>query len=625
MNRGWFVERKQWGKPWIWLSAVVCLSGCGTPVPPEIEPNGALTTDIGASAADNEFHFEEDSDPILSRRAFVETELLVQPYPGAAGAALSQAFAAAEAEAVAELADIGLTVLKVPKGKLHAVAGELIQTGLIESVAKNYVYEVGRIPNDSEFLRQTHLAYIAAPEAWDVSVGSASIVVGVVDTGVDGTHPDLAGKLLPGWNVYENNSNSADVQGHGTLVAGVAGAASNNMRGVAGAAWDSPILPVRAADASGKSNTRFVSTGILWASSLGAKVINVSFAPLFADRVIRSAVEQAYLRGCIVVMSAGNAGGTHSAAGYDEGLFVGAIDVQSNLASFSDRGPFIDLVAPGVGVLTTARGGLYQEVDGTSFASPLVAGAAAVVWSVNSRLRPVTIVDTLKRTATDVGDVGVDGAFGFGAIHLSRAVRAAQDELFTPDTMPPTLWIKTPVSGAKLAGRASVSVEARDDFGIADVVLSMDGAPFATDSRREYQFVIDTSYFATGSHELAFQATDIDGNKSRVARVTVSFEKSSTGAGASPSTIAFTSPSAGSAVSGDVLVQASLRDSDGLSNVEWLVDGAAVFASPISGTYSGVSYLWRTGELSRGAHTISLAVTDAVGNRTTGRLEVSKR
>ena len=159
--------------------------------------------------------------PAVAALSFVETELLVQPYPGAHAAKLVRLYSEAGASRIGEIEEIDLTVLEIPSGNLSEVAARLAASGLVETITKNYVFEASRVPNDPGFGQQSYLNQINAPEAWDASIGGEEIIIAVVDTGVDADHPDLADKLLDGWNVQENNTNIADAIGHGTHVAGV--------------------------------------------------------------------------------------------------------------------------------------------------------------------------------------------------------------------------------------------------------------------------------------------------------------------------------------------------------------------------------------------------------------------
>ena len=135
-----------------------------------------------------------------------------------------------------------------------------------------------------------------------------------------------------------------------------------------GAGWILCVA-VRVGDEKGQASARHVATGILWTVNHGAKVVNVSFAPLWSNRVVQSAAQAAFQRGAIVVISAGNGGSTATATGYDEAIFVSAVGATDVITTFSDRGPFIDITAPGEALLTTQRGGGYGPATGTSFAA----------------------------------------------------------------------------------------------------------------------------------------------------------------------------------------------------------------------------------------------------------------
>lgn len=603
-----------------WATAVLCglwIHGCGPTVP----LNGTPTDN--ASVAD--FNFSEDADPVIAALPFAPDELLVQPLPGADPQALKTLYTGAGATVIDEVADIDLTVLRVPAGKLRETAGLLADSGLLETFQKNYQYSTQAVPNDPIYARQTHLPQIHAEQAWDFSTGSVDIVIGIVDTGVDPDHPDLVGKIIDGWNVYDANAHFDDVLGHGTEVAGVAAAASNNAVGVAGVAWQSPILAVRVGNESGLSSSQNIAAGILWAAGHGAKVINVSFAPLWSDKVVKSAAQQAFHRGSLVIIAAGNAGGMNAAVGFDEVIFVGAVTADNTIASFSDRGPFVGVVAPGTGIRSTTFDGDYGMANGTSFAAPIVSGVAALAWSVNPELRPITIKEAIVGSVVDLGATGRDTTFGHGAVDAAAAVAAAKAAFEPADTTPPGVKVSKPVTGQSLSGKATASVAATDRYGVADVVLAVDGVPFATDTRSPYSFVIDTTAFSAGSHELSFVGTDSSGNASPPQTVRVSFTGLSTASAGSAGAVRFTSPASGSSVTGNVTIKASVSDPDGLSVIEWFVDGDSVFVVPLSGASSGVSYVWRSASFAAGLHTITVAVTDTAGNQSRGSLNLTRR
>jgi len=600
-------KRRRWDR-WIASAAASCAAvGCNV-VDPASAPSGP------------DFAFEEDADPATAALPFVANELLVQPYPGTDAASLSALYAEAGATVADDLPEIDTTVLRVGADQLHAVAAKLDASRQIETIQKNYILRASAAPDDPMYARQPHLSQIDAPAAWDITRGDESIIIGIVDTGVEPTHPDIADKIIDGWNSFDESDDFSDGVGHGTQVAGVAAAIANNATGVAGLAWDNPIVVVRATDDNGETNSRFVAAGILWAANRGASVINVSFAPLWSNRVVRAAARAAFHRGTLVVISAGNGGGSTSDTGYAEALFVGAVTESNALASFSDRGPFVDLSAPGTAIRSTTVGAGYNLSNGTSFAAPIVTGVAALIRSVNPDLRPASVIRAMTDTATDLGDDGKDASFGHGGIDAGAAVAEASRMVEAEDLTTPNLEIRLPAEGDTLSGWALARVDATDaDSGVADVVLAIDGIAYATDARAPYWFAVDTARFSAGVHELAFVATDHAGNASDPARVTVVFGVEVAPAGASGE-IDFRSPADGAAVSGTVTIEATVGDADGLEFVEWSVDGTPVFTATLIGSSSGISYAWRTAGASPGLHTIAVTVTDTGGRQTVGQL-----
>ncbi len=582
--------------------------------------------DVRSPNCQARYDFPDDGDPATAALPVVENELLVQYMPGVDVNSRSAAYADADAAPIDEIGELNLVRLRIAPGTQDRTAGQLWAHALFEAIHKNYVFELQRVPNDPDYAAQPYLPRIRAPEAWDLAIGSARVVIAVVDSGVDRTHPDLTDKVIDGWNVPAGHADFGDDNGHGTFVAGVAAAMSDNGTGVTGMAWAGPVLAVRVSDEFGRATARDVAAGILWAVNHGAKVINVSFAPLWSNTLVQSAATHAWQRGAVVVISAGNGSGLASAAGYEQALFVGALDGADKLTPFSDRGPFVDLVAPGTAIYSTAPGGGYRAADGTSFAAPIVSGTLALAWSVNPDLRPITIVQTLLDSARDLGSPGLDDTFAGGAVDAYAAVRAASETTLSTDTQPPLLRVTAPAAGATLSGKARVTATAVDEWGVADVVLAIDGIPFASDDRTPYEFLINTATFSAGPHELSLVATDSSGNVSIQQHIRVTFGAGGTSGSSGRGTmISFRSPAAGTTVTGDVLLQATVSDADGLATVEWWIDGQPVFTAAISGASSGVSYLWRVSGSENGPHVISLRVLDATGTLQSANLPLTRR
>ncbi len=587
---------------------------------------GCSVTDTTSAASVSDIPetlvFVDDADPTLATQPFAADELLVQPFPGADAQALTSLLADLNLLVLSDTSDIGLLQLSVQGGDVDQVVTALSASGLIEEIHRNYEMEAEAIPDDLFFTNQQYLETIDAPSAWDETVGSEDIIIAIVDSGIDTTHADLEDKIIDGWNIFDNNDDFEDVAGHGTQAAGVAAAQSDNAIGIAGVAWDNPILAIRATNTRGRSTSRSLAAGILWAVANDAKVINVSFAPLWSNSVVRAAAEQAFNRGSLVVISAGNGGRSRKASGYPEALFVGALGNGDRIATFSDRGAFVDLVSPGTGIRTTEMGGEYGSVNGTSFAAPTVAGVAALAWSINPDLRPASIVNALTATAVDLGDRGKDDTYGFGLVDAFETVLLAVESADDPDRTSPTVRITKPRNGASLKGKTTIAVTATDDSAVADVVLSVDSIPIATDTRSPFRFVIDTTTFDGGDHTLSVVATDFAGNASSEARVDVRFSSASSSGGSAPS-VSFRSPSEGTRVSGNVTISATVSADAGLSTVEWFVDGEAVVVNSVTGQSSGVSYLWRTADEESGSHEITVLITDLQGNQSSAKLELN--
>ncbi len=326
--------------------------------------------------------------------------------------------------------------------------------------------------NDTYFPMQWALPMINAPAAWDVTMGSADVIVAVVDSGVDVTHPDLAGRLVPGMNAVTGTSDVEDPVNHGTHLAGIIGAATNNGIGIAGVAGGAKVMPIKVLASDGSIDGKDVATGMKWAVDHGAKILNSSFGSPEEDLDVKAAVEYVYAKGALIVVAAGNCGAdgaecrgllnpTLYPAAYDHVLSVASVTRSKAHSSFSGSASYVKLSAPGgelpkgqetpedSGVLSTiptkiAASG-YGYLIGTSQAAPHVAGVAALVWSVNPSLTNAQVEDILVKSAADLGAPGRDPLFGWGLVDAAAAVKAAQATLSGPTLV-------APAEGAALQG-----------------------------------------------------------------------------------------------------------------------------------------------------------------------------
>lgn len=270
------------------------------------------------------------------------------------------------------------------------------------------------------------ISRINAPQSWLLST-AYHVNVCVVDTGIQLNHPDLQGNI--GWNVtfVTGTKNGNDDNGHGTHVAGTI-AAVNNSIGVVGAAHEANLAAVKVLNKSGIGYTSWVIKGIEWCVANGMDIINLSLGSETYSKSEEDAIKAAYNAGLVILVAAGNDALTGNnlqyPAVFPEVLAVSATDSNNNIASFSSHGYWVDIAAPGVQILSTARGSTYATKDGTSMAAPHVSGAAAVLLAYNPALTNAEVYARLTSTTVDLGAAGWDQYFGWGLVDLYSALTA---------------------------------------------------------------------------------------------------------------------------------------------------------------------------------------------------------
>ncbi len=281
---------------------------------------------------------------------------------------------------------------------------------------------------------------IDATGAWGRGAGTSNVVVAVLDTGADTTHPDLNQALVAGWNCIEENENVTDGYGHGTHVAGIIAATANNGIGIAGTVGPNTnvkIMPVRIFDNEGKTTLEDELQGIYWAADHGANIINMSFSsPVYSDPE-EYAVNDAYERGCVLIGATGNSGGNvEYPARLENVIAVGASDQMASFCVFSCRGEGLDLVAPGTSILSTIPGGDYDRWDGTSMAAPHVSGVAALLLANRPDFSPALVESCLNSTAYKPPDYYNQNDYGAGILDAYEAL----DRAVAPDIIIASQW-----------------------------------------------------------------------------------------------------------------------------------------------------------------------------------------
>jgi type VII secretion-associated serine protease mycosin len=314
-------------------------------------------------------------------------------------------------------------------GDPSVLVAQLLADPTVVAASLDYGRRTSAVPNDPFYsqYQQTYMSTIRMPEAWDRLTDASSQVVAVVDTGVDTTPPDLAGRTVAGYNVIVPGSAPDDAAGHGTFVAGEIAAGGNDGTGIAGVIWNGRVMPVKVfADGSTSAYDSDIATGIVWAVDHGARVINLSLGGPANDPLLHAAVQYAANRDVVVVAAAGNTGDNTAQypAAFPEVIAVGATDSAGNLTDFSTYGNWIAVAAPGFDIMSTYPGNQYAIGSGTSFAAPIVAGIAALVRAQNPALTEAQVGDRLRSSARDAGPRGFDPYYGHGVIDAARALGA---------------------------------------------------------------------------------------------------------------------------------------------------------------------------------------------------------
>lgn len=544
---------------------------------------------------------------------WVADELLVTVRPGVSRGKAEGLYRSQGAALIDEIHQINTHLIRVPPQALEKVELALSRRPEVEFVQKNRLHAPNLTPNDPQYSSQWHLTKIMAPQAWDYLEGTPEVTIAILDSGVDGTHPDLAPNLVPGYNCYNNNNDTSDVYGHGTKVAGGAAAITDNGTGVASPAYQAFIMPIRVTDTSGWAYDSTLSKGLTWAADRGARVMNMSFRGVAESGTITSAAQYAVKKGAVVVAAAGNTGVEESTPENPYMISVSATDPYDRLSGFSSRGSYVDLAAPGSAILTTVRGGGYGFVSGTSISSPITAGVVAAMLSANPALTPAEVESILESTAEDLGTPGYDTSFGFGRVNAMDAVLAALGHSPPPDSTPPTCAISFPNNGAALSGTVSVSIAAADNVGVAKVELYLDGSLFATDSSDPFTFSWDTTQAGNGPHTLKAVAYDAAGNYAASPEVTVSVQNQT--ADATPPQAAIAAPLDGATVTRQVKVKVQARDNVQVQRVELYVDGALQGSASAIADAVEVQFTLNTRKLAKGPHSLNARAFDAAGNQ----------
>jgi thermitase len=321
-------------------------------------------------------------------------------------------------------------VADIPHGPMATFVSEVAVAGLSRYIEPNMRFEVDFVPNDPDWPKQWGPRITEVDHAWNTTTGDSSVLVAVIDTGVDYDHPDLATNYVAlGYDWVNNDTDPMDDHGHGTHCAGIIGAVINNSIGISGLA-QVRIMAEKTFDQSGRGWFCDCAKGIIHAVEQGADILSNSWGGIGYSALLHDAIRYAHGHGVLVVASAGNSATSckQYPAAYEEVVAVTATDKLDDSWNHTNFGDWVELAAPGVDIYSTWWDDSYRDATGTSMSAPHVSGVAALIWSQAPNMTRGQVRAQLRCTADDLGAPGFDVYYGYGRINARRAVEQALPE-----------------------------------------------------------------------------------------------------------------------------------------------------------------------------------------------------
>lgn len=394
-----------------------------TPVLTEQNPTSTFPQPVESDTSDSD---RLPMPAIFTTGMYVQDELVVRFKPSTSATRIRECFQGIDVQVRTEIEELHTFVLRIASGDIARSYYHVRDCAGALYVEPNFLLQAAdTIPNDPDWGIQYGLVNIRAPQGWDLSTGSAGVTIAIVDTGVDYGHSDLAGKLVAGYDFVNNDDTPQDDNGHGTHVAGIAAASSNNGTGIAGVSWGARIMPVKVLNASGGGTYADTADGVIWAVEHGAQVINLSLGGRDEAAILEDAINYAHSRGAVVIAAAGNSGGNFVLypARYPNVIAVAKTNGANNWDG-SNYGPEVDLSAPGAMIYSTVIGG-YNYKSGSSMSTGFVSGLAAILMGISASSSPDVIEYQMETTALDIEFAGWDEYTGAGLIQMDAAIELA--------------------------------------------------------------------------------------------------------------------------------------------------------------------------------------------------------
>ncbi len=425
-----------------WYTVFLFVALCLYPIWDRANGAGSHPFDIGQNATESTLVDQ-----------FKAGEILVKFKPSTSSVFINNALQQYNATISRTLYQNGVMVWNATEGRELELIERLNADPLVEYAEPNYRYHAFVTPNDPHFSKQWGHVKTNSTSGWDLSKGLTSTVIAIIDTGIDENHPDLKAKIVAGRDFVDDDANPHDTNGHGTHVAGIAAAITNNATGVAGMNWNARIMPIRALGTDGSGYTDDIVSGIAWAYTHGADVLNLSLGGPDYSQTMQDAINSAYNAGCLVVAAMGNKRTQGNPTSYPAAnanvMAVAATNSSDTFSYYSQYGAHCDISAPG-GEMSDYHdpGGFYSTMptydvylttyysynknydylQGTSQAAPMVSGLAALLWAINPALTPSQVQMHIQNTAVDLGTPGKDADYGYGRINTYAALKSAQPQ-----------------------------------------------------------------------------------------------------------------------------------------------------------------------------------------------------
>jgi thermitase len=415
---------------------------------------------------------------------------------------------------IGEISQLGIQVVKIPPGQALAKTKEYKSEAAVEFCEPDFVAHAIGESNDPGFSSQWGMTKVQAPQAWDVTTGLSTIKIAILDTGVDQNHEDLGSKIVLNKN-FTTSGTVDDLYGHGTHVAGIAAAATNNGLGVAGLGYNCAIMNGKVLDDRGSGYYSWIVSGITWAADNGAKVISMSLGGNSGSSTLQNAVNYAWGKGVVIVAAAGNAGNANPVypAYYSNCIAVAATDQNDAKPSWSSYGSWVDVAAPGANIYSTLPnhantigGPNYGSLSGTSMATPHVAGLAGLVWVTSYDTSNTNVRNRIESTCDPISGTG--SYWQYGRINAYKAVTPPDNTV--PSQVTGLNVTTVGSSQLKLNWNANTEPDLKN-YGVYRSTVS--GGPYTLIASPTANSYSDTGLAAATTYYYVVSAVDTTGNE----------------------------------------------------------------------------------------------------------------